>query len=344
MNRKGFALVGVMAAVGFCTVVTFPILKWYLSLNEGINEMSSRMEMQTIMQNYWDNLNSASYDKIEEAIAAKGTAWTEDVGGKYALAVSFSEDSKYENALCKVAEVAGTDDRHCRRAVLTIVSKENPSLTESRQVTHVAPYSLIVDVGNKVKAWEDKFGDYYTKTESDEQFACPWDYHLAGGKCVPCDAPTWKQYRNGNCSLYTCPTGQKANATGDGCEQIVCSGNLILEGDNCVAPVRINGACVEVSTGDSPETLTYTLTIGSWTQVRTYTVPANTASYKRCIYAAGCLWSNSHTDGCVIHVDGFHGVDGSNRCSPTATLRLNGKIIPIIVTRTYTGGAAAASC
>ena len=69
--------------------------------------------------------------------------------------------------------------------------------------------------------------------------ACPYDQKPNSTSprpngCVACPSPTWKQYRNGDCSLFTCPTGQKANAAGNGCATITCPSGQALQGDNCV--------------------------------------------------------------------------------------------------------------
>ncbi len=66
---------------------------------------------------------------------------------------------------------------------------------------------------------------------------CAWDYQpdTAGTTCIACPTPNWKQYRDGDCSLFTCPTGEKANAAGNGCEQIVCPSGQRLNaaGNEC---------------------------------------------------------------------------------------------------------------
>ncbi len=243
-ENNGFSLTSILVAVVIIGVLAFPMAKWFMSTagNIGTNEekaaaQTEKMDMQSIIQSYWQKMIDMSYDDFQ-AIASKETKRTEDLG-KYDLTIEFSGDSKYANALCNVGTAAGASDRHCRRANITLVSKRNPSIVESFQATRVQPASLESKLLKLAKDLEDqggKFKDYDTKTEADNKYACPWDYHLVNEKCVACAAPSnWKQYRSGNCTLGTCPTGKKANAARTGCEAITCSGRTSLSGDNCVA-------------------------------------------------------------------------------------------------------------
>lgn len=232
-NRKGTAMVSFLISLVVVAITILPITRWLIALSQGTGDLAERMEMRTILQEYWSRLNAASYDELQATIDAKGPSWTEDIGGRYTLTIETSDNGKFENALCNVAEAAGTGDRVCKKATITIVSKADPSLTAGVQVTRVAPLDRAAEVEKMITAQEDKFDGYYTKAAADAGYACPWDYYLAGTACVPCAFPNWKQIRNGNCSLYTCPTGWKANAAGNGCEAITCSGRTYLSGDYC---------------------------------------------------------------------------------------------------------------
>lgn len=233
-EKKGFSLINILVAVVVIGILAIPMAKWVVGTTQSVatNEqtmhyLKEQMEMQTFIQAYWDKMRDSSYDEFTNTINSKGTKWTEDVNGKYDLTIEFSMDSKYANALCNVGTVPDAADRHCRRANITLASKQNPSRVESFQATRISPaltdamlFRLIADVMNE----DDKFKDYYTKTEEDDRYACPWDYKMNadGTKCVPCEAPTgWNQYRNGNCTLGTCPPGKEANAKKDGCINIL---------------------------------------------------------------------------------------------------------------------------
>lgn len=237
-GRRGMALLPVVIGVAAVGILVYPVLRWYFSMIQGTANLEDKLEMQIITQEYLGRINAATYDEIVQTVATKGSSWTEDVGGKYEVKYEIGDDGKFADAKCDTEAVIADGDRHCRTATITLVSKTGPTQVMNLSTISVATVGRIPEIQKKLSVQDDRFDEYYTKGDGDGHFACPWDYHLVGNKCVPCDAPTWKQYRNGNCSLYTCPTGKKANATGDGCEQITCSSGYHLEGDYCVENAR----------------------------------------------------------------------------------------------------------
>ncbi len=144
-NQKGGALLGVAIAATVIGVVAIPFTRWFMSLDQNIdttearlNRISDRLEMQSIIQDYWNQINQSSYDEFEETITKKGTKWTEDIGGKYSLALSFGPKGKYENALCNEGATVQNDDRHCRKVKITIEAKDDSSIKEDLTTTRIA--------------------------------------------------------------------------------------------------------------------------------------------------------------------------------------------------------------
>jgi len=230
------ALLPVVIGIAAVGLLAYPVLRWYFSMIQGTANLEDKLEMQIITQEYLGRINAATYDEIVQTAAAKGGSWTEDMrDGKYEARIEIGEDGKFADAKCDTEAVIGDGDKRCRTATITLTSKSDPAQVMNLSTISVATVGRIPEIQRRLSVQDDRFGEYYTRGEGDGHFACPWDYHLVNNKCTPCNAPTWKQYRNGNCSLYTCPTGQKANAAGNGCEQIVCPSSQVLIGDDCWA-------------------------------------------------------------------------------------------------------------
>ena len=106
-SHKGITLINMVLGVIVVGVLIFPLVKWYLSFWAETSSLEEKLEMQTILKDYRGKFGAASYDDFQQMIAEKGTSWTEDIGGRYNLRVEFSEDSKFEDALCNIGAVAG---------------------------------------------------------------------------------------------------------------------------------------------------------------------------------------------------------------------------------------------
>ncbi len=66
--------------------------------------------------------------------------------------------------------------------------------------------------------------------------ACATNYQPSNNVCVACPAPSGtKQYRSGDCTIGTCPTGKQANSARTGCVAITCPSGQTLVGDSCIA-------------------------------------------------------------------------------------------------------------
>ena len=137
-SRTAQGLMSIIIGVVALAAVMIPVTKWIVSMSNDTEELSTKLEMQSYIQDYWHKVNAATYDEFQEEISAKGTTWKEDVGGKYELTIKFSADGKYQNAQCYVGTAAGTEDRHCRKAEISIISKENTSLAQGLETTKIS--------------------------------------------------------------------------------------------------------------------------------------------------------------------------------------------------------------
>lgn len=171
-NRKG-QMTGTLIAVIAVAIVMIPVTKWLISMKTGTDDLETRLEMQSIMQDYWNQINEATYDEFQSSVAARGTTWQEEIGDKYTLTMEFSADGKYENASCSVGASVGSNERHCRNVTATIVSKENPALRvalEAARVSMPGESARLAAMESKLAANAARFGNYYTKTESDARY------------------------------------------------------------------------------------------------------------------------------------------------------------------------------
>lgn len=179
-EKKGFSLLGILAGAIAFAILAFPMAKWIMQMGWNITEnekklqkFSDRLEMQSIIQDYWQQMNSATYEDFETAVDNKGKKWTENIGNKYTVTIEFSNDGKYDNAVCKVDVPTAINDRHCRNVSLSIISKNDSSLVESLQTTRVSlanESEKLAELRNKLLELDSKFGQYYKKTESDSRY------------------------------------------------------------------------------------------------------------------------------------------------------------------------------
>ena len=137
-SRNGAALIYLAVAMGALALLIIPMTRWYISMNEATGDLQNRLELQSIIQDRWSQINAASYDEFKEAIATKGTTWTENIGDKYKMTIKFSSDGKYVNAKCNVGTSAGANDRHCRKATITLTSTKDASTVASIETTKVS--------------------------------------------------------------------------------------------------------------------------------------------------------------------------------------------------------------
>lgn len=235
-NRHGFGMIGIFVAILAVGLLMVAITRLLMSMSQGIGNLNERLEMQSIIQDQWKQMNAGTYEDFEDIVAAKGSPWTQSFGAKYEMKVEFGGKGKYVDAACDSSGSVAETDRQCRKVTISIVSKALPDVMESLRMTRVSEpdeKELLKRIEERIAENGNKFNTLYTKAESDARyirygmgdFACPWDFKKAasGVGCEACAAPANDmQYRSGNCQLSTCPSGQMANADQNGCVARVC--------------------------------------------------------------------------------------------------------------------------
>lgn len=156
-EKKGATLVGVLVGMVAIGLLAFPIVRWIASVTQSLSMDGKKLlyngeslEMQSIIQDYLQQLNASTYEDIENKISAKGTIWTENIGDKYTLKISFGSKGKYAGASCNMSATPGTDDRSCRQATITLASKTDASKMEIAYNTKVSAVKANEDSGDNL--------------------------------------------------------------------------------------------------------------------------------------------------------------------------------------------------
>ena len=53
-NRKGFGLISVIIAVVALSAIMAPVTRWYLTTSDNLNDLGTKLEMQSVVQDYWN--------------------------------------------------------------------------------------------------------------------------------------------------------------------------------------------------------------------------------------------------------------------------------------------------
>lgn len=167
-NRNGYGMIGAMLAIVAMGALIVPLTRWYITMTQGTEGLRERLEMHAAIQDYWQKINAATFDEFNAAISSRGTTWEENIGDKYKLTIKFSADGKYADGACSVGTAAGANDRHCRKATITLASKTDPSVTQSLTTTKISTFAesqVIKELRDRLAAINAKFGNYYTAAQ-----------------------------------------------------------------------------------------------------------------------------------------------------------------------------------
>lgn len=144
-EKKGLTLVGVLLGAIAFGALALPIARWVIAMSQNLNmdekklsDNSERIAMQSIIQGYWNQINSAPYAEFEDKIRTRGRTWSENVMGKYTLNVSFGNEGKYVSAACNTSIAPGSNDKSCRTATIKLTSKTDTSKVETVSATKIS--------------------------------------------------------------------------------------------------------------------------------------------------------------------------------------------------------------
>lgn len=147
-SRKGYSVLLVVLGIIVAGIAMLPITKWYLSLHAGMEDLDTRFEMQSIVQDAWNRLLAEDYDETTERIATKGSSYTEDIGDKWTLKYTYGSEGSYESAQCNTSVTPSDDDRKCRKVTISVEPKAGSGVTAK-------PYSIettrVASQGSNIK-------------------------------------------------------------------------------------------------------------------------------------------------------------------------------------------------
>ncbi|MBE6094546.1 MAG: hypothetical protein E7199_03615 [Schwartzia succinivorans] len=172
-KRHGFGMIGIFVAILAVGLLMVAITRLLMSMSQGIGNLSERLEMQSIIQDQWKQMNAGTYEDFEDIVAVKGSPWTESFGEKYEMKVEFGGKGKYVDAACDSSGSVAETDRQCRKVTIAIVSKALPDVMESLRMTRVSEpdeRELLKRIEERISENGNKFNTLYTKTESDARY------------------------------------------------------------------------------------------------------------------------------------------------------------------------------
>lgn len=234
--RGGYGTLVVLAIAIALAVLIPPFTKWYYSLLKTTTSLEEKMEMQSLIQDRWNQINAATFDELSGMIDSKGTTWTESIGGQYEIKIDFDGAGTYAKGICSVG---GSSANPCRKVSLTISNKNGqgvPLALIKIKTATLSESQKIQDLKSKIAAAEKKFSSYYTVAQLTAKLAqyytkAEFDKKLEeSGGAIPSTNGSYAISGSGSLSRsFTVPTfcnvfvrgGSSCDSDGD------CSGTAI---------------------------------------------------------------------------------------------------------------------
>lgn len=243
-----------VAVLGMVGAATASMISTHRTADSALSENA---EAASILDSFASEVrNTTPYHEIDDKFGSGGKTFS---NGDYQVKTTVVKtcNSGTGNANCDLMNVVIDvyDKATGEKVASQTIKRVYTHFTENQNFTANAEFMLPEDTIGFAYETEGRSGTSGNSTSATSNYlavntrSCGYDYqpNSSGTACVACPAPSGtKQYRSGDCTIGTCPTGQKANASGDGCEQITCSGGLVLQGDSCVTPWQytcMGGGC-----------------------------------------------------------------------------------------------------
>ena len=188
-GRGGYGLTAILLAMLAAAMLVIPLTRWYLGISAGTDDLQTKLMVQTIAKDKWDEIHAETFDDLAAALAANPSPWTEYVGdgNRWKIETTIGEEGKYVNAACADG-AAGATDRKCRKVSIQVtdtmtgmtqavnLAKVDSEFFNSRMKamedsisslnTTVSSHSAsLSSMGTRMTAAENKFGNYYTAAQ-----------------------------------------------------------------------------------------------------------------------------------------------------------------------------------
>ncbi len=122
-GKKGIGtLLSVLLGIVCIGVLVFPITKWYMAMRAGMSNTAEEFKAIAIIEDYWQQLNSASPEEFQAMMDSLGAGKTKtETIGDYKLQIKFGSQGKYENGVCTTT-VPADEDRKCVPATISLTN------------------------------------------------------------------------------------------------------------------------------------------------------------------------------------------------------------------------------
>lgn len=165
-GRSGYGLTAILVAMLAAAMLVVPLTRWFLGMSAGTEDLQTKLMVQTIAKDKWDEIHAETFDDLAAALAANPSPWTEYIGdgNRWKIETTIGEEGKYVNAACADG-AAGATDRKCRKVSIQVTD----TMTGMTQAVNLAKVDSEY-FNSRMKALEKKFDDYYTKEQTDTHF------------------------------------------------------------------------------------------------------------------------------------------------------------------------------
>ena len=102
-------------------MLVVPLTRWFLGMSAGTEDLQTKLMVQTIAKDKWDEIHAETFDDLAAALAANPSPWTEYIGdgNRWKIETTIGEEGKYVNAACADG-TAGATDRKCRKVSIQV--------------------------------------------------------------------------------------------------------------------------------------------------------------------------------------------------------------------------------
>ena len=188
-GRSGYGLTAILVAMLAAAMLVVPLTRWFLGMSAGTEDLQTKLMVQTIAKDKWDEIHAETFDDLAAALAANPSPWTEYIGdgNRWKIETTIGEEGKYVNAACADG-TAGATDRKCRKVSIQVtdtmtgmtqavnLAKVDSEFFNSRmkaletsiataQSTADAAQSTANTANTNANSALSKFGSYYTAAQ-----------------------------------------------------------------------------------------------------------------------------------------------------------------------------------
>ncbi len=120
-GRSGYGLTAILVAMLAAAMLVVPLTRWFLGMSAGTEDLQTKLMIQTIAKDKWDEIHAETFDDLAAALAANPSPWTEYIGdgNRWKIETTIGGEGKYVNAACADG-TAGATDRKCRKVSIQV--------------------------------------------------------------------------------------------------------------------------------------------------------------------------------------------------------------------------------